>query len=381
MVKKMKMVVVRGQPRMSEILFYSYFKKLQIRFIGDKRTGWVIDNQLPANIEYVDLRLKPAWLIDPITMLQGDLQTHRAWKYISGLEDYLKDVDIINISDIFYFYSGQCARLARKLNKKLVSIVWESIPNHPSTYIPPYSFQVKTVLDTADLFIARSHKAVEYLHSIGVKDNRIKMVYKGIDLNEFRPDFHKKSNKIRILYSGQLVKIKGVNELLDAFIRLCGEFDNLELWICTNSYGYPLEKKVRILAKKYPIVWKGYVEYDKLAEIYRQCDIYCQLSHDWKYFGILPGGSDWFPYAIIEAMASGLPILAANAGGIPEEIGSDNILIEQRNSDAVYERLKEYIRNPRKRIEVGKKNVERVKNMFDIRKQAEKTEEAILNIL
>lgn len=376
------MVVVRGvQPRMSEIYFYSHFKDIKIRFIGDKTTGWVVEDKIPENVEYINLPLKPIWLFDPVTLIGGLSHSHQSCKHVTDLERHINDADIINISDMFYFYCGQCARLSKKLGKKLVSVVWETVPNHPSTYIPPYSFNVKAVLNTADLFIARSEMAEKYLLSIGVDKKKIKVIYKGIETKNFYPDFSYRTDKIRILYVGQLVKSKGVDELLDAFIKLCHEFDNLELWICARSLGEPLERKVRELVGKYPINWLGHVSYDKLPEIYRQCHIYCQLSQDWKYFGLLTGGNDWFPYTIIEAMASGLPVVATNVGGIPEQLGEDNILVKQKDVDSAHKGLKRLILDSRKRQQIGQENIKRVRKLFNIRKQAEETEKAILEIV
>ena len=376
------MAVIRGvQPRMTEINFYSNFKRIKIRAIGDKKTGWVVEEKIPKNVEYINLPLKPAWFFDPIIPFLGPLHAHRSWKYLENLEKYLKDVDVINISDMFYFYSGQCAHLAKKLNKKLVAVIWENIPNHLSTYIPPYSFNVRAVLKNADLFIARSWGSVLYLRSIGVEENKIKMIYKGTDTKKFYPDFNYKTEKIRILYVGQLVSSKGVDELTKAFIKLSEEFDNLELWICQRSAGEPLEEKIKELSKKYNIRLLGHVSYDRLPEIYKQCQIYCQLSQDWKYFGILKGGNEWFPYTTIEAMASGLPVVATNVGGMPEQLGNENILVKQKDVNSTYKGLKELILNPQKRLLIGKKNAQRAKDLFDIRNQAEKTEEAILEVL
>jgi glycosyltransferase involved in cell wall biosynthesis len=366
---------------MSEINFYAAFKELDIRFIGDKTTGWVVESKIPKNIEYVNLPLKPAWGIDPITTILGPLHAHRSWQYVSSLEQYLQDVDIINISDCFYFYCGQCARLARKLGKKLVTIVWENIPHHPSGYILPYAYQVRSVVSTTDLFIARTEKSAEYIRSFGVPDKKISVVYKGIDTKVFHPGKRKDNKTIRLLYVGQLVATKGINELLQAFIQLSAKYSNIELWICARSNGEPLEKRIQALAQKYPIKLLGSIPYDRLPEIYRQCDIYCHPSQDWRYFGLLAGGNDWFPYAIIEAMASGLPVIGTPVGGIPEQLSDYNIYVEQKNVPSLYNGLQFLITHPLERVAIGTKNASRVKEKFDIIKQAIKTEEVIIKKL
>jgi len=389
--KTLQLAVVRGvQPRMSEAQFYSYFNHFKVKLIGDKTTGWIVENKLPQSIEFVNLPLKPVWGFDPWTSFGGPLQAHRSWQFLTNLAAYVADCDIINISDLFYFYCWQSAKLAKKLNKKLVAIVWENVLHHPSTYIPPYCFGVRQVLQTTDLFIARSRRAREYLLSIGADAKKIKVVYKGIDLKVFRPKDTVlkrkrpgfKGGKLKILYVGQLVKAKGVLELLVAFERLCSEFDNLELWLLGRSSGEPLEKEVKRLARRLPIKLKTRVDYDQLPAIYQSADIYCHLSQDWRYLGLLPGGNDWFPYAVIEAMACSLPIVATNVGGIPEQLGQGgNILVKQKDVDSAYLGLKKMIKLGQKRQDIGTQNRQRVEQLFEVKAQARQTEEAILRLV
>lgn len=380
---KYKLAIVRGiQPRMSEANFYSNFGNFKVKMIGDKTTGWIVENQIPAKVEYIDLPLKPVWGFDPWTTFGGVLQAHRSFQFIKNLEKHILDCDVLNVSDLFYFYCWQTAILARKHSKKLVAIVWETLAHHPSTYVPPYCFGVRRVLKTADLFVARSQKARDYLLSIGADGKKIKVVYKGIDLNLFKPGKKVKDGKKRILYVGQLVKTKGVGELLEAFVRLFQEKDDLELWLVGRSEGEPLEKKIKRLAQRLPIVVKTQVDYDKLPEIYSRADIYCQLSQDWKYLGLVPGGNDWFPYAVMEAMASGLPVVATSVGGIPEQLGDvGNIYVKQKDVQSVYKALVKFIDNPGFGEIVGGKNRERAERLFDINRQARETEEKIFEML
>ena len=203
----------------------------------------------------------------------------------------------------------------------------------------------------------------------------------GINIKEFIPKKRKKDGKVRILYVGQLIKNKGVNELLEAFKRLNSEFKNLELWLLGRSKGENLEEKIRNLSKSLPIVLKSQVDYDKLPEIYQKADIYCHLSQDWKYLGLFKGGNDWFPYATIEAMACGLPIVATRVGGIPEQLGNlGNVYVEQRDVDASYKGLKKMIVDKKLQKKIGAANRKRAEKMFDIKVQARKTEEVIMDM-
>lgn len=377
--KNLSMAVVRGgHPRMAEAHFYSHFKKFKVKLIGDSRTGWINNKNLSNNIDFVNTSLYPVWGVDPWTLLFRRKYVHRAFQFLTDLEKLVFDCDVINISDLFYFYCWQSARLAKKLNKKLVVIVWENVPRHASTYVPPYCFGVRKVLDTADLFIARSSKARDYLLSIGADDAKIKVIYKGIDTSVFRRKKVADDGKTRILYVGQLVKSKGILELLAAFERLCSEFANLELWLVGRSDSDPLGKMVRDYSRRLPVVVKAEVDYDKMPGLYQKADIYCQLSQDWKYLGLLKGGNDWFPYTVLEAMVSGLPMVVTRVGGMPEQLGKvGNIYVKQKDADSVYRGLKKMILDKGLRRKVGERNRKRAEKMFEIKRQARETEETI----
>lgn len=382
MSKKPRLLIVRGvQPRMTELLFYSHFKHFAVSMVGDKSTGWIVDAKIPQHVRFIDVPLAPRWGFDPITTFLGPLHAHRSWQDIPGLEKLIQESDVVNISDAFYFYSGQTANLCHKFRKKLVTIVWETIPHHISSYVPPYSMNVAAVAAHTTLFIARSFAAKKYVESLGVDTKKIRVVYKGIDTKLFSPGHVRQRKAIRILYVGQLVKSKGVVELIDAFKKLCSEFHNVELWMCARSKHEELELLVRETAKKYPITLLTSVPYNTLPSIYQKCDVYCQLSQEWKYIGIVPGGNEWFSYSILEAMASGLPIVTTGIGGTPEQVGNYNFLVEQKNMGAAYTALKQLILHQQLRVEIGKKNTQRVRAYFDIIKQAKKTEEAILQVL
>lgn len=372
-----KMAVIRGtEARPSQVYFYNHFKKLAIKFIGHKIDKSFYPLKKIAKIEYVQSPLKPAWLIDPARFIYKKTE-HHSWAYHQDLEKHIDDCDVLNITDCFYFFCRQTALLAQKLKKPLVTTVWETFPGHPSVFIPPYCFNVWAVLKTTKLFIARSQKSRLYLNSLGVADKKIKVIYKGVDLNHFYPCKRKNWKGFRILYVGQLVKTKGVDDLLTAFKKLYQEKKDVKLWIGGNG---PLRSMVLELAKRAPVKYLGHVKYSDLPQIYQQCDIFCSLSKDFKYFGFLPGGEEWFSYTLMEAMASGLPVVANFCGGVKEEVGSQNLLVRQGDVSSLAEVLSKLVADSDFRQEIGRLNRQRAEKFFDAQKQARKTETAILKL-
>jgi len=370
-----RMAVVRAFPRVSEFLFYTNFEKFKNILIGNSASVY----ETFKNYRGVDsklLRLRASRFIDPIKFLTGK-STHRSWSYFCGLEDAVKNADVINISDLFYFYCRQCAQLSKKIDKPLVSVIWETMPNHPARYLMPYSANIRKSVQACSLYILRSERSLAFTDSLKIPRSKVSMIYKGVDTNLFRPAKGTGDNKVRILYVGQFVESKGVDDLLSVFCRLYKKYKNIELVMAGSG---ELELKINGLAQNHPINNLGYIDYFSLPDVYGNADIFCMPSRDLRYFGF-KFGEERFSYTLMEAMSSGIPIVSTKCGGIEEEVGEENFLANQGDSDQIYKYLEELILHEEVRAQIGKKNRKRAMNFFDAGKQARKTEAEILKII
>jgi glycosyltransferase involved in cell wall biosynthesis len=81
---------------------------------------------------------------------------------------------------------------------------------------------------------------------------------------------------------------------------------------------------------------------------------------------ILPSYEEGLPYVIIEAMASGLPIISTPVGGIPEVIkeGINGFLINPGDYEALANRIIQLVQNKELRLTIGHKNQEDAKNKY-----------------
>ncbi len=371
---KPTMAVIRGV-RTSEALFYDRFENIKVKFIylTPKPRDYPFKAQ---KLDFVNLQLIPRYIVDPVKMFGGSY-THRSWAKIAGLEDQLNTVDIINISDSLYAWSGDAANIAKKYNKKLVTVVWETIPDHPAVYIPPYSFNVKSVIANTDLFILRSQTARKFLHRFNINKSKVKVIYKGVDTSLFYPATEKVGKNVKILYVGQLTSSKGVEDLLEVFSDLVEGIGYMELIIAGSG---PLSDKITKLAQKYPISYRGFVDYRALPKLYREADIFCSPSKYISFLG-LKIWEEFFSYTLMEAMASGLPIIATYSGGIPEELGENNLLVDPGDKIQLSAALSKLVTDGKLRRKLGSLNRKRAEKFFDLAKQSRQTEEAILSLL
>lgn len=299
---------------------------------------------------------------------------------LQGLKECLEGYQVINCLEVFSFVSYQCASIAEKMEKPLTISVFETIPMMPLHHIPPYQWNVRKVLKHADLFIAFTRKAASCLMSLGVSNEKIRVIYPGIDLDLFHPAKSRNHEKFRILFVGGYNREKGLSTLLPAFLRLCKDGFDIELWICASHATGEEERLTQIFAKKYPIRILGYVEHSKIPEVYRQCDVFCHPSFDRKKYGVKIW-EEQFGFALVEAMASGLPIIATDCGVMPEVTGRENIVAPQKSVDALYLALRRIIRDDDHRRYLARRNRIRAEKLFDIRKQRKKLDEALLNLI
>lgn len=140
-----------------------------------------------------------------------------------------------------------------------------------------------------------------------------------------------------LLYVGALQDIKGVDVLLRALPLLRERGRDVELQIAGTG---PEESSLRSLADGLSVdehvTWLGYVDHDELPELYRKCDVF-----------VYPGVIDEpFGRVVLEALASGTPIVGSDVGSIDYIVGSAGALFdagdERGLADGVERVLNEY---------------------------------------
>lgn len=178
----------------------------------------------------------------------------------------------------------------------------------------------------------------------------IKIIYNGIDVNHFTPSLspgHLK-NQIYAFFSGNLTQRKGAH------------------WL--PSIAKHLNKNVRILythglrtrnpLSSHPGLQSvGPVPFEEMPDRYRQMDIL-----------LMPTVREGLCLSVLEAMASGLPVVASNCTSLPEQIdhGKGGFLCEVGNVKAFAEKINLLADSPKLRREMGEYNRAKVERMFSL---------------
>ena len=102
------------------------------------------------------------------------------------------------------------------------------------------------------------------------------------------------------------------------------------------------------------------VPYEEMPGIYRKADIYVAPSKS------TPTWQEQYNTTLLEAQASGLPIVTTISGGIPENVGGAAILVEPGNADKLAYAIKSLILNPKMRSYLAEKARNRAVRVHDI---------------
>jgi colanic acid/amylovoran biosynthesis glycosyltransferase len=170
----------------------------------------------------------------------------------------------------------------------------------------------------------------------------------------------------------RLIPKKGVATSLCAFAIFQKEFPNAELVIAGKG---PLQSHLEELAEELGIAGKvhfrGFLSQPELMELYATSHFFLHPSEtppDQNQEGI--------PNSILEAMATGLAVLATRHGGIPEAVehGRCGLLVEERDFEALATSMKTIVRSPLAFREMGALASESVAANFEQREQIRQLE-------
>ncbi len=183
------------------------------------------------------------------------------------------------------------ARLPDKLTSKTIANIFR-----------PY---VKAVMSHIDAYTAVSEAAMEHIGAITT--DPITIIPNGINIKKYKNHSYSKkhSSKKSILYIGRLEKRKGVRYLIDAFSQLSERHNDVQLLIAGVG---PEEENLRLLVDEYDVErvkFLGYISEQEKLELLHSCDLFCSPARYGESFGIV----------LLEAMASGLPVVAGDNPG------------------------------------------------------------------
>jgi glycosyltransferase involved in cell wall biosynthesis len=162
---------------------------------------------------------------------------------------------------------------------------------------------LKSFYGACELVLSPSPATDRRLGVLGIDEQRIGRWERGVDLRRFDPRRREDrvlSGEVTVLYTGRLTKEKGVDLLAEAFLTAHQRDSRLHLAL---AGGGPEEDHLRRRLEE-KATFLGWLHGDELPRAYASADIF-----------LFPSQTDTYGQAILEAQASGLPVVAVGEGG------------------------------------------------------------------
>jgi len=380
--KSMKIAVVRGKHlNKYEMQFYEPLaKKHQLVGFGslhpfhDKFAFPVV--KLPSPMDLPEFPFK----MPILNRLFIDAQ------YLFDLEEKLKGFDIAHSAETYMHFTQQCLNAKKKgYVKKVVATVFENIPFANEGIWGRKMFKQRAIKEL-DHLVAISERSKEALILEGCEEKKITVINQHVDTAAFKPGVEHRTNnieqrkiKFNILFAGRLELYKGVYEVIFAAKKLLTDPELKDYDLTFTLVGDGTEKaKLLELEERMGITEKvvhKIVSYNKMPEEYQKADIFTAPSRATRHW------QEQFSTVLLEAQASGLPVVTTRSGAIEENVGEAALLVQPADFYSLAEGIKKLILDPELRMKLAQKARERVVKYFDISLGAKKLLEVYQKVL
>jgi glycosyltransferase involved in cell wall biosynthesis len=193
--------------------------------------------------------------------------------------------------------------------------------------------QLKTTFEGAKGVITVSRDLADKVRAIA-PTSLVSSIYNGVDFLRFQP-VHRPAHGNDLLFIGNLIRTKGVFELVEAFATLSredtgeanGSVERKLHFIGDGPERAALEALAAAQGIADACIFHGRLAHDKVATLLAQFALL-----------VLPSYNEGVPNVVVEALACGIPVVASRVGGIPEVLSEDTgMLIDGHAPGAIAE--------------------------------------------
>jgi glycosyltransferase involved in cell wall biosynthesis len=218
---------------------------------------------------------------------------------------------------------------------------------------PDYTMKLRRVFQAAPLILARSRSLERRLITLGCPPERIRINRTGVPLQRF-PTIRREGphdGAWNFLQACRLIPKKGLATCLRAFALFHKSHPRAELFIAGKGPLQPaLEALASELGVRAGVHFTGFLSQKDLLALYHRCHVFLHPSE-------MPAdeNQEGIPNSILEAMATGMPVLATRHGGIPEAVedGRCGALVDERDFEALAGEMTKMTRSRSSFAEMG----------------------------
>jgi glycosyltransferase involved in cell wall biosynthesis len=384
MVLKKKMAIVRAsRPNLAEFSVYRPFMEhfdLTFFFSG------IDPEKCRTQLEAFGLHGIEVVRYSCISDLFPSEVVRRGLDYKVGIGSYmlnhLGDVmahEFINVVDPAFGFTYQISRRIRP-NQKLIIVRWENIYGRYDR-IWMAARRADPVLKRADTIICVSQAAVSTLQLPPGFSGKVVQVYPGIDMRGIpssgrgraaRNESFAEEHPPVVLFVGRLQWTKGLQTLLVAMAILRREKRlDVELTVIGGGDKAPFEALAGRLGLQGRVSFLGTLGNSEVRAKMAEAEVFCFPSL------LSPNWMEQYGFAVVEAMAAGLPVVAFDSGSIREICGEDAVYASTGNAHSLAEGIASILENKTEALARGERLRLRAFREYDAEVQGRKMSQAM----
>ncbi|MBU1627585.1 exopolysaccharide biosynthesis polyprenyl glycosylphosphotransferase, partial [bacterium] len=311
---------------------------------------------------------------------------------ISLINDFKTTIQLIKFCrkekfDILHAHSSKAGFLGRiAAYVARVPVIIFSV--HGFAFTPENPSVMKKIFTAIEFFCGKisskvicvSGKDMEYALKEGIlSSDRVSNIANGVDIERFangkgekiREEFDLKYDDIVVGMVTRLVDAKGCREFIESARILFSKHPNIRFLLIGEG---PDELNYRDLVTKLELgkkfIFTGLRS--DIPDMLAAMDIF-----------VLPSYTEALPYAVIEAMSAGKPVITTSVGGIPELItdGVEGFLLQPKDAKSLVDKIEILLEDEKLRMEFGKAAKKRIKENYFLDKTVNMTTSLYRNIL
>jgi len=240
-------------------------------------------------------------------------------------------------------------------------------PNHRDRYYLGLDF--KGIRKAIRIIAVSQSTKSDLIHYLDIPDERISVVYEGIDHSLFQSVSHRIYNCPYILFVGSEQPRKNFPTLLKAFSQLKSEsrFKELKLVKVGKAGGREANFRnqtmgiVESLNLSSEVIFTDFVPEADLPAYYSGAEVF-----------VLPSLYEGFGFPVLEAMACACPAITSNISSLPEVTGKAGIMVDPHDTDGLAQAMRQVLTNSELRDSMIRRGLEQAKR-FSWEKAAEQT--------
>jgi len=293
-------------------------------------------------------------------------------RYFSLKEAYSFAKKVESLEDVVHLSNQHFARYALFLKKPFLVTVHDlarcCFNSDMETTRERISLKrdIRGIKKASHIIAVSQNTKSDLIKYLNIPEERITVIYNGVDHSIFKPVKSKLFHEPYILYVGTERARKNLSSLFHAFSRLKWEFKGLKL-VKVGPPGRSAEfrkrtiKQIQSLVLDEDVIFVDWVAENDLPYYYSSASLLVYPSL-YEGFGLPP----------LEAMACGCPVVTSNTSSLPEVVGDAAIMVDPYDIDGLANAMREVLTNDGLRKAMIEKGLAQAKK-FSWEKTAEET--------